>query len=160
MDIYPTLKWIHLIAAALVLGLLAAYPFLPPGTPADEKERAVVRHALAFLNASSSWLLVPSVVVLFITGVLMSVGPFSEWDMFGREGQWIIAGMFLWTLVAALVAGLMLGIVKEMLTLAEAGELASGRMRTLWKQFRWGYFLGAAVTLATFWVMVFQPVFF
>lgn len=158
--IYSTLLWIHIVAAGLVLGLLAVFPFLPVDPPRGPAERAVLRHSLAFLNLSSNALLVPSIVVLFITGVLMSVGPFSEWDLVSEEGQWIVVGMFLWTLVAAIVAGLMFGVVKEMLSLAEDDEVQASRMDRLRRQFRWGYVMGVIVTLATFWVMVFQPVFF
>lgn len=160
MDVYLLLKWAHIVTAGVVVGMLVTYPFLPTGIPQDSNERAVTRHMLRFLHRSSNALLIPSLVILFVTGLFMSVGPFSEWEVFGREGQWIVVGMFLWTLVAAIVGGVLLGLVKEMLSLAERDELNSPRLAKLWKQFRWGYFTGAAVSLATIWVMVFQPVFF
>lgn len=159
MIAYLTLKWLHILAAALVFGLLATFPFLPTGKPDDLRERAVLRHMLAFLDVSSNALLVPSIVLLFVTGLLMSVGPFSDWDVLGAEGQWIVVGMFLWMLVAGIVGGALLGVVKEMKSLDARGEARSERMASLWRQFRWAYASGAAVSLAAMWVMVFQPVF-
>jgi uncharacterized membrane protein len=157
MEVYLTLKWLHIITAGIVLGLLAAYPMLPGHSPRDALDARATRHVLAFLDKANNWLLIPSIVLLFVTGILMSVGPFAIWNLFEGEGFWIILGMVLWLGIAGIVAGLMAGVIKEMKALVDGGEAQSPRMGKLWKQFRWGLIAGIIVTLAALWVMVFQP---
>lgn len=156
LDGYLWLNYLHIIAAAVLIGGLAAFPLLR-----REAQRTgdpgVVRHNLHVLNRTSNLLLVPSIVILFITGMLMGAGPWARWNMFRPEGRWALIGMMMWALLAAAV-GFVAGVVKQMRPVAEEEEgLGSDRLRMLWRQYRWGVIAAAVLALLTEGVMVFKP---
>lgn len=157
--LYLTMKWLHILGAGVVLGLLAMLPLTPIRSPRSPEDRAIAEHVLSFLHKATYWFMLPAIVVLFVTGLVMSVPPVAVLEPFSREGRWIVLGMALWTLIAGIVGGFMGGIAREMQTTAQRDSGSDRRLEDLWRQYRLGIVASIVVTLTAIWVMVFQPAF-
>lgn len=153
---YLTLNLLHILSAAVLIGGVAAFPLLRREAQ-RATDPAVARHNLHVLNRVGNLLLVPAIVLLFVTGMLMGAGPWARWNMFLPQGRWALVGMMMWAVLAAAV-GYLVGVVKQMGPVADEEGMDGGRLRRLWVQYRWAVIATAVLAVATEAVMVYKPV--
>lgn len=100
---YIVLKWLHVLAAAYLVGAIVT-ELLLAAFAAREGDRAAKRFVWAFLVKGEEKVALPLALVLLATGVLMVYGPFAGgWSL--TRDWWVLAGLVLFFVLLALLAG-------------------------------------------------------
>lgn len=161
-DTYGFVLWIHILSAGILIGLVALQPVIRyeaarAGGDGQSARGPAMMHAARVLDASTSRLGVPALLVLFLTGLLMVVGPLARWSLFDPAGRWALLGIATWLLLSVGI-GLLAGLARQArsrLALDETHESAGAAWR--WH----GRVLLATIVVVLFaeWLMVIRPSF-
>lgn len=157
-DGYDTVQWVHVLAAAVVIGVLAMLPFVRLVASRIE-DVAVVQYTTHLLHAVLLRLVAPALVVVFATGLLMIAGPLARWDALHVGGRWALVGLALWVVLSAVV-GFVLGLLRQMSLLAEHDHAGTEEMRKRWREYRVSVAVAISLVVVIEWVMVARPVLF
>lgn len=151
MVLYALLKWIHILSAAVVVGLLVIQLRLEARRPRDPRIRA---HVMTTLLGLHDVVMLPALGLLFVTGVTLVLGPFPAPDDVDRTGLWVWWGMGLWGGLVVVSAAYLRGLARLMRDEAGGDE---GRVDRLWRAHRRGGALALALAGFAIAVMVLRP---
>ncbi|MEA3199609.1 MAG: putative integral rane protein [Thermoplasmata archaeon] len=147
LDVFLTVKWLHVLSAAAVVGGVAALPMIRAFTRREGMPGAATARVLESIGQR---LVVPAAVLLLLTGLTMASGfswvtsPYSF-----RTARWTIVGLTIWIAVTVLMSTLV-GIAER--------KIAKGEPEAPhWARWRVGIGLSALLLVLAVFVMVFKP---
>jgi uncharacterized membrane protein len=126
-------RTLHVIAAALTLGSLAAVPLIR-GRLENAPDVRIVRRGLGYVRAVERWVLIPSAIALLGFGLAMVEGPLSAFSFTAPNAGWLHIGTTLWMVLAGAIAA-MIYHRRQLDEMAQQGATGGSRVGKLWR--RW-----------------------
>lgn len=150
---YNTLQLLHVVGAMVVVGYLAVIPMWRSALQKDA-EPNVLRAFLGTLASVQTRVVLPAIGLLFVTGLLMVVGPLAEGVplQFSRMSQ---AGIAIALIFGFIVWNGLGQPAKKMLALVEKGEHQGPAMDKLWSDWRTALMSASLLALVATGLMVF-----
>lgn len=147
------LEILHVISATVIVGWFAVLPMWKAAAT-KSGDPNVVAHFLRSEGTAEQRLVLPSIVILLVTGVLLTLGPWRMGFDLTRarpmQGLLVIAIILGILLVAGLAAPR-----KKMLELVEKGEGTGPAMDKLWGEWRTALLAGAVLSVLATGYMVY-----
>lgn len=148
---FESVRILHVIAAALVLGSLVTLPLLRPRLE-EAGDARWAQQGLAFIATVERWVLAPGALALLGFGLAMVEGPYARFSFTAPGAGWLHIGSTLW-LVLAGALGLMWHSRRGLAEQARDGATGGESVRTLWRRWTAGAVLGALAVAAGIAVM-------
>lgn len=152
---YVVLKWLHVLAAAYLVGAIVTEGLLG-GFAARAKDRAARRFAWEFLVKGEEKVAIPVALLLLVSGLLMVFGPFAGgWSL--TEDLWTLAGLVLFLVLLVLMAGVAGSAAKRALAAYTTGA-GEGEAAPHEKRYQLLLATGFVIVAGVVWLMVAKPI--
>jgi len=151
---YLVLKWLHVLAAAYLVGSIVTEGLLSSWAR-RAKDRGAKRFAWEFLTKAEEKVAVPTAAVLLVSGLLMVWGPFSGgWSI--TEDLWVAGGIVLFVVLLALMAGVA-GSAAKRAYAVYSGDGPEADAAPHEKRYAAIYVVGFVLVVLVVWLMVVKP---
>ena len=148
------LEILHVVGAAVIVGWFAVLPMWK-GAATRSGDPQVIAHFLRSEESAEKRLVLPAVVILLVTGVLMTLGPFAmAWNLL--RVRWVQASVVLTIILGVLLVAGLAAPRRKMLDLVEKGEGTGPAMDKLWGEWRTALLAGAVLSVLATGYMVYQ----
>lgn len=129
--LFTTVRLLHVLAAALALGGLAALPLVATRVHGAGDSR-FAEHGLAIMRSIERGLVWPATAALLALGLAMVEGPIARFDFTAPGSGWLHVGTTLWTVLALALYGLARA-RRELEGKAAQGATGGEPVRGLWR---------------------------
>lgn len=153
--LFATLQFIHITSAALLLGYLAFAP-LWRNAAVRSDDPAIGRHTVGMMKRALLWIALPAFGLVFLSGFAMSFRETSD-RLYSLDRRWIQGAIVLTMVLGVLLYGL-LGPLRKMEPLLEAGEPKGPATDKLWGEWRTSVLMAGVLALAATALMIYNSI--
>lgn len=151
--VFAALQFVHIAGVAVLLGYLAFAPLWRTAA-ARATDPGIVRHTVDLMRSGLVMVTFPAFVVVLASGIAMSFRSTSQ-GLYGLDMTWIRASVLMTLVLGVLLYGL-LGPLRKMKPLLDAGEPRGAATDKLWSEWRTSLMMAALLALVTTGLMIYN----
>lgn len=151
--VFAVLQFLHIASAAVLLGYFAFAPLLR-ATSANAPDPGIARYTVDVLKKALLWITFPAFVAVLASGIAMSFRSTSQ-GLYGLDMTWIRASLLMTLVLGVLLYGL-LGPLRKMKPLLDAGEPRGAATDKLWSEWRTSLMMAGLLALVTTGLMIYN----